>query len=66
MDEAPSAGLAEVGPVTRAVQPTMEFEVNVLGELHPTQLTLIWLLPRVQTLVGFQVAGAAKAFVAHL
>lgn len=48
MDEAPSAGLAGVGPVTRAVQPTVEFEVNVLGELHPTQLTLIWLLPRVQ------------------
>ncbi len=48
MDEAPSAGLAGVGPVTRAVQSTVEFEVNVLGELQPTQLTLIRLLPGVQ------------------
>ncbi len=48
MDEATSAGLAGVGPVTSAVQSTVEFEVNVLGELHPTHLTLIWLLPGVQ------------------
>lgn len=44
VDEAPGAGLAGVGPVAGAVQPTVEFEVDVLGELHPTQLTLIRLL----------------------
>lgn len=47
VDEAPGAGLAGVGPVAGAVQPTVEFEVDVLGELHPTQLTLIRLLSRV-------------------
>lgn len=66
VDEAPGAGLAGVGPLAGAVQPTVEFEVDVLGELHPTQLTLVRLLSRVQTQVGFQVAGAAEAFVAHL
>lgn len=36
MDESSGAGLAAVGSVARAVQSSVEFEVDVLGEFHPT------------------------------
>lgn len=66
MDETSCADLATVGPIGRAVQPSVEFEVDVLGELDAAQFALIWLFSRVQTQVSLQVAGAAEAFVTHL
>lgn len=60
------AELASVRVVTAAVKAAVEFEVDVLGELGVAELALVRLFPRVEAQVGFQVAGAAEALVAHL
>lgn len=44
VDEAAAAGGAGVKPLAGAVQPAVELQVDVLRELHSTELTLIWLL----------------------
>ena len=48
------------------VEPAVEFQVDELREAGWAGATLVGLLSGVQTLVGLQVARAAKAFVAHL
>lgn len=48
------------------VQALVELEVDELGELCRAELAVVRLLPRVKAQVGFQVAGAAEAFVTDL
>lgn len=66
MEEGLGAELAAIGPVAAAVEATVQFEVDVLGELGAAQLALVWPFTRVEAQVCFQVAGAAEAFVTHL
>lgn len=58
-----------VGALVRSlarVQSLVELEVDKLGELGRAKLAVVGLLTRVQAQVGLEVAGAAKALVAHL
>ena len=58
-----------VGAFVRAlagVQALVQLEVDELGELCRAELAVVRLLPRVQTQVSLQVAGAAEALVTNL
>lgn len=49
-----------------SVEAAVELQVDELSEAGRADAALVRLLPRVQTLVRFQVAGAAEALVTHL
>lgn len=48
VEEGLGTELAAVWAVTAAVEATMQFEVDVLGELGATQLALVRFFPRVE------------------
>lgn len=60
------AKLAAVGAIAATVEAAVKLEVNVLGELGAAQLALVRFLPRMESQVCFQVAGATETFVTHL
>lgn len=66
MEEGLGAERAAVGAVAAAVEPPVQFEVDVLGELGVAQLALVGFLPGVEAEVCLQVAGATEPFVTHL
>ena len=62
-------GAGAVLAVVRAlptVEVFVELEMDKLGEAGRTQLAQVGPLPRVESLVGLEVAGAAETLVAHL
>lgn len=66
MEEATVTQRAAVRSLTRAVHAAVQLQVDVLRELGATYFALVGLLSRVQAQVRLQVAGAAKALLAHL
>lgn len=66
VEEGMGAQLAVVRAVAAAVEPAVELQVDVLGELGAAQLALVRFFPRVESQMCFQVAGAAEALLTHL
>lgn len=66
MEEATVTQRAAVRSLARAVHAAVQLQVDVLRELGATHFALVGLLSRVQAQVRLQVAGAAKALLAHL
>lgn len=54
-----------VGPLS-GMEPLVQLQVHELRELGRADLTLVWLLSRMQSKVGLQIACAAKSLVTDL